>query len=194
MNTTFILHGGNISTKSPNNDNFFKEFTSHVEASAVKILMCYWARSEDKWNKLFERDTALILAQTKKEVTFKIAHEVSDVTDVNSDYDVLFVAGGDGYRIEPYYSKLKGLKGRLNNKVYIGSSMGAFLVASNYVLSFESQDSDNVHKGIGILPVNVLCHWNIEKKKDRKIELLSKDSPELPILTLDEGQYAKFCY
>jgi len=81
------------------------------------------------------------------------------------------------------------MKEKLQGKIYIGSSMGAFMVSTNYVLSLDSQDTTSVHQGLGILPINILAHWDAKNKKSEKIKLL-KDKSNLPILTLNESEFA----
>lgn len=95
---------------------------------------------------------------------FHVLEDVADLLSNIDDYDVLYVAGGEAELLEPYYKSLSFLKEKLAGKVYVGSSMGAFLASKNYVLSFDCQDSDTKHQGLGLLPIQTLCHWNIEEK------------------------------
>lgn len=192
MNTTYILHGGQTSKESKYNDDFFKEFTISTESQTVRILLCYWAREEIQWQALSDRDKTKIQNQSSKNIETDIVTNPQELFKKIKDYDVLYVAGGDAPLIEPYYDHLGDLREHLSGKVYIGSSMGAFLVSENYVLSYDSQDSKTVHKGTGILPINTLCHWDVENNKDQKIKLLSDHAPQLPIITLDECHFAKF--
>jgi peptidase E len=105
---------------------------------------------------------------------------------------VLYVAGGQAELIEPLYSQLTGLKDLLKGKVYIGCSMGAFMVSSQYVLTFDNQLSSEVHRGLGLLPIGTLCHWDIETKRQLKIDLLKRAAPDSPILTLNECKFTLF--
>ena len=194
MSTTYILHGGEVSPINESNNHFFEEFTKNSVTPSVKILMCYWAKQKDTWEAFCSRDKKLIEAQSKISTVFNMVVDPKDLFNKIADYDVLYVAGGGAKPIEPYYDELTNLKSQLEGKVYIGSSMGAFLVSTNYVLAQDSQNSKNVHHGIGILPLNILCHWNVEKDQNQKLELLKTVGPNLPTLTLDECQYAKFVY
>ena len=72
--------------------------------------------------------------------------------------------------------------------------MGAFLASTNYVLSLDSQNENEVHQGVGLIPINCVCHWDVENKQDKKLSLLQKHSPDIPILTLDEHKYVKIVY
>ena len=194
MSTTYILHGGETSKESESNSRFFKEFTANSQKQEIKILMCYWARKIEDWERLFARDLAKITEQTTKTVVCELTQNPKDLLEKLYDFDVLYVAGGDAFRIEPLYKDLQDLKTLLAGKVFVGSSMGAFLASENYVLSLTGQNETEVHHGLGLLPINTLCHWDPEKFKTRKLQLLSESAANLTILTLDEGQFAKFVH
>lgn len=49
--TKYILHGGETSNITKNNELFFKQFTATVNKSQIKILMCYWSRQKNEWDK-----------------------------------------------------------------------------------------------------------------------------------------------
>ena len=190
--TTYILHGGQTSKISPHNDLFFRLFTSLIRKDRVKILMCYWAREKKTWNELFERDKFKILKQSDKKVALEIVDNDSNLFKQLYEVDVLFVSGGKQEFLEPYIPKLNQLKAALRDKIYIGSSMGAFVASKHYVLSYESQNTDNIYKGLGLVPFNILCHWDIEIEKDKKIKMLKEKDPQIPILLLDEEKFSTF--
>jgi len=187
--TVYLLHGGKTSINDPNNNRFFGEFTNLVDKPRVKILLCYWARTKDQWKTKSEQDISRIKKKTNKKVIFHIVENPQDLQKNLPDYDVFYVAGGEAYLLEPSYKKLGFLKNKLKNKVYAGSSMGAFLASDSYVLSLDDQDTNTVHKGLGLLPISVLCHWNIETKKNQKLKLLQQNNK--PILVLNETEYIK---
>jgi peptidase E len=185
---TFILHGGETSQDCPDNDVFFKDFTALVKKDHIKILLCYFARQRKEWNDLQARDSAKIARHTKKLVEYFVPQNSHELLSKINECDVLYVAGGKAELIEPIYDELKPLKEKLQNKIYIGSSMGAFMASTCYVRSFDSQDDRHVHKGLGLLPIQILCHWNIEQNKELKLKLLSENSDQ-PIVTLAETKF-----
>ena len=186
--TTFILHGGKTSIDVPENEVFYSHFTDLVEKDEVKIIMCYWARNRNRWGALFERDKLKVLKQTTKKVLFSVAESVEDLYTKLATHNVLYVSGGDAEPIEAYLPELTDLKKNLDGKVYLGSSMGAFIVSKNYVLSLDSQDTHSVHQGLGLVPISILCHWNMETNKKEKMKLLTDYDNDTKIITLDEGQ------
>ena len=137
------------------------------------------------------RDMSKVLKNTDKKVEFCIPKTPQDLLEKLDEYDVLYVAGGSAEPIEALYPDLEELKSKLVEKIYLGSSMGAFMACSNYVLSFDEQDTLNVHKGLGWLPINCLVHWDVEPNKEKKLALL-KNASQLPIITLDEGECVKY--
>lgn len=192
MKTTFVLHGGATKKESIDNDQFFKLFTSLGSLQEVKILICYLARKKDEWKVLLRRDEPKIRKFSNKKIKLSVVEDVEDLYAKLKNSDVLYVAGGEPKYLEPYYPKLKDLQSALKDKVYLGSSMGAFMVSKNYILSSLVHGEKVVHQGLGILPINTLCHWNIEKKKEKKIKLLKKADSQTPILLLDEGKFSIF--
>lgn len=172
--TTFLLHGGKTSKQNFQNEHFFQLFTELANKDKVVVLLCYFAREKEKWESLIERDTNYIKKATTKHVEILIAHSPRDLLQKIDAVDVLYVAGGEAELIEPLYKELTGLSQKLDGKVYAGSSMGAFLASKQYVLSSDSQNSKEVHKGLDLLPIQVLCHWDVETEKERKLNLLKK--------------------
>lgn len=183
--TTYLLHGGRTSIFNLQNEKFFGKFTELVDKEEVTILLCYLARAREKWEALIEKDSNSIKNNTKKKVNILIADNPSDLLQKMDNADVLYVAGGDAELIEPFYKDLISLKEKIKGKVYAGSSMGAFFASERYVLSLDDQDTSTIHNGIGMLSIQILCHWDIETEKERKLKSLT-DSSELPTLVLNE--------
>ena len=181
--TTFILHGGETTRDNSSNEAFFKCFTRFAEGSTVNILMCYFSKERETWGERLEADKNRIVRHTDKEVTLSLASDPEDLMIKLETHDVLYVAGGDAELIEPLLSRMKELGERLEGKVYLGCSMGAFIVSSQYVLSFDNQPSSKVHKGLGLLPFSTLCHWDVEEEKDFKIKLLKEYSSQSPVVS-----------
>jgi len=186
--TTYLLHGGRATRQTPQNEKFFGKFTELVDKEEISILLCYFAQEKEKWKDLVERDTNYIKSTTKKSVKILIAESPDDLLQKLDASDVLYVAGGEAELIEPTYKDLASLNQKLMGKVYAGSSMGAFLTAEQYILSFGSQDTKTVHKGLGLLSLQMLCHWDIEPDKERKLGMLTSSSDK-PVLVLNEFEF-----
>ncbi|MGB0757852.1 MAG: Type 1 glutamine amidotransferase-like domain-containing protein [Patescibacteria group bacterium] len=185
---TFVLHGGVALKDNVDNQQFFQQFTSLVEKSHVKVLLCYWAHDRGEWGDIHKKDVQQIMKTTDKTVEFHIVEDAADLMKRIDDYDVLYVLGGYAELIEPYYKSLSGLSNKLEGKVYIGSSMGAFMASERYVRSFDDKDSLSVQSGLGLVPIQLLCHWDIEEYKLEKLQLLTTEG-QCPTLTLDEYRF-----
>ncbi|MBI4974057.1 Type 1 glutamine amidotransferase-like domain-containing protein [Candidatus Roizmanbacteria bacterium] len=190
--TTYILHGGRTKIDSASNKLFFKQFTDTVQKNHVKILLCYWARDRKKWNELFEADKAKILQEATKKVDINIISAFENLPSQLKEADVIYFSGGEEEFLRQYMSNLQFLKGALENKVFIGSSMGAFLASKHYVLSLSSQNENTVYGGLGLAPYNILCHWNVETNKERKIAMLKEKDPQTPLLLIEEEKFEVF--
>lgn len=191
MSTKVVLHGSATSKNLPANDKFFAKFTSLVDKEEVKIAMVYFARARETWDQVFARDKPRIVNQTTKKVIFTVPETPQELLEILPEHDVIYVTGGEAPNIEPLYPALRKLKNLLDNKVYFGSSMGGFLAAKNYVLSFDAEDTTTIHQGIGLVDINILAHWDVEPNKEQKLSLLKKAS-NFPIITLAEGEFTEF--
>ena len=187
--TTFVLHGGESSRDTEKNALFFRQFTALVPKDLVHILLCYWPREQKEWQDTFAYDKAQIIKHAQKKTQVDMVQTPEDLFQKIIEADVLYVSGGEEENLRPYMAKLIGLKEALEHKVYIGSSMGAFLPSKHYVLSLSRQNTDVVYDGLGLLPHNVLCHWNIEKEKEKKIQLLEHKDSQSEILCLNEEEF-----
>ncbi len=186
--TTYLLYGGKTSTSHHGVSNFFAQFTKLVNKDSVTILLCYFARERSTWQALIERDSNLIKRNTNKEIVILAAENPEDLFNKLEKSDVIYVAGGDAEPIEALYEQLVNLKSKLSGKVFAGSSMGAFIVAESYVLSMSDQAENEVHKGLGLLPIQVLCHWDKEGKQEKKLKIL-QDYSSLLIIALNEYEF-----
>jgi len=69
--------------------------------------------------------------------------------------------------------------------------MGSFLAAKHYVLPLSDQKEDEVYEGLGLVPYNILCHWNVEKNKEIKINMLKEKDAQTPLLLIEEEKFEK---
>lgn len=189
--TTYILHGGRTKIESASNELFFKQFTDLVKKDNVKILLCYFAREKNSWRELFENDKIKIFKQSTKKAEINIVDTVDFFMRQLKEADVLYFSAGEEEFLRPYMAKLNFLKDELHNKIFIGSSMGAFLAAKHYILSLSRQNEDIVYEGLGLVPYNILCHWNVEKNKEIKINMLKEKDPQTPSLLIEEEKFEK---
>lgn len=194
MDIHFILHGGNVSKKCDENDQFFQAFTN-IEKDEITILCIYWAREKKKWKKVFERDSKLIKKFAgKKKLHLLLINDAKEFDKEIKKADVVYFGGGEVEPLKKEVTKIKKIREKLEDKIVVGSSAGAFLLCQYYVNSLDSQNQSEAFEGLSFLPLGILCHYDVEEKQDEKIALLEKANPSLHIITLDEGEFVNFYY
>jgi hypothetical protein len=187
--TQFLLHGGNTKIENEENDRFFGEMTSRVSSSNPHILLCYWARPQNEWDTKAAVDTSRIKTHSQKTITADVVTSPQDLQNKLPSSDVLYVAGGDVEPIQFLVPQLVFLETALHGKLYAGSSMGTFIVSRHYISSDDMSPTPRIHTGLGLLPLNTLCHWDKETQKTKKIEQLQTTDPSVPIMTLSEFEW-----
>lgn len=189
--TTYILHGGNSSAENEANSTFFGEFTKSNSKDEVSILLCYWAREKGEWDSLSVRDGRKIkINAIDKKVNISVAQNADDLVQKIKYSDVLYIAGGTFSKLKKEISEIENFKSLIKDKVIIGSSAGAFLTAKQSLNSFDEQETD-INIGLGLLPISILCHWDIENKKEEKLKKLQNYDPKSPIIVLNEAEFIK---
>jgi hypothetical protein len=74
----YILHGGSTSKRNVDNNGFFRELTTGLKSGSI-ILLNYFARPQDEWNKLAKQDIKRIKSLSK----------VKNLRFVVADYNIL---------------------------------------------------------------------------------------------------------
>ena len=72
--------------------------------------------------------------------------------------DVIYIRGGDTEKLLKVLRQFPRFADGLKNKVVVGSSAGAYILAECY----HSATRGGVYKGLGILPIRVICHYQSE--------------------------------
>jgi peptidase E len=188
MFTTFILHGGQTSTKSVSNTLFFKEIVSGLKHND-RVLFIGFGRADDKILSTYLRDKKMLLAQTTVKIEVVSATH-RDLLEQMKTASVVYIPGGDTRKLlaelkqHPYFTSL------LAGKVVAGSSAGANVFAT---FCF-STNLKGIYKGLGALPFSLVCHYgNKELGADEAaVTLLSQHSKELEIVTLPEQMFQIF--
>jgi cyanophycinase-like exopeptidase len=182
MKTKYILHGGSAQHTNAENDKFFKEIFKGT-GNTVKILLVHFAGTPERAEKNKKIDTAQFeRVKGDKLLTFQIAFE-STFYDQIAWADVVYFGGGTTVRLLEALQHFKGLKDKFAGKIIAGESAGAnILTAYCY-----SKSGGGVIKGLGILPIKFMPHFNGEQK-----EKLEEIPAKLAIVTLENYQFKVF--
>jgi peptidase E len=181
--TKYILHGGETRIDHEWNDNFFREFFK-VDKNPIKILLCYFAREDQKVADLAEEDTRR-LDRLSEGKNFKT--EVANVEQFASQLknsDVLFIRGGDTEKLYNRLSQFE-LTNLLKDKTVAASSAGAYILAKYYFSTSKQQ----IFEGFGVLPIKVSCHFGKDGQGSAVVEKLQNHKEDLPIICLPETEF-----
>lgn len=184
--TKFILHGGDTRELNSDNNSFFGEMTQGFKGK-VKILLCYFSRKDDDITRCFEQDKKRFLQNSKnKNLKFEIADQkILKEQLVRSD--VFYMRGGETAKLLKKLSSTKNLIRLFDGKVVAGSSAGAY-VLSKYYWNHGESSLNEFSRGLGIIKVNTLCHY--EQERSDIVSKFLKYKKDLPLLALPNYKWA----
>lgn len=181
--TKFILHGGNTSTPNSSNNKFFTEIIKDVPDRG-HILIIYFARKKEDYNDLFARDKVNFLSHARnKELELVVAKKEQFVNQLK-EADAIYMRGGDTFRLLEALKHSDFTK-NIKDKIVAGSSAGAY-VLSRY---FFSKSTNDIHEGLGLLPIKVICHYNGNREILDKLKVFGDD---LEVVLLKDYEFKIF--
>ncbi|MBU0661516.1 Type 1 glutamine amidotransferase-like domain-containing protein [Patescibacteria group bacterium] len=186
--TKYFLHGGGESKTTEDNKKFFQELVQELPEE-INILCVYIARDKRlnvwDWNKMFEDDKRQISsACPEKTFDFVMAEDkTSAFTDQIKNADIVYLRGGITDVLLEFLKEIPDIDKIWGNKIVAGCSAAA-LVLSQY---YYDGDLDAYKKGLGILPIKIICHWGEERYS--KLEGLKKFGEDLEIYKIPEQKF-----
>ncbi len=176
--TKYILHGGNTSKSHSLNDQFFKSIVANLPAGGKVLLVCF-ARPESEYQMLYARDKqSFERVAGKKKVEVILATRENFAQEIKKS-DAIYLLGGDTLQLLETLKQYPEFGEVTQNKVVAGSSAGAYILSTNYY----SNSLSGVFPGLGILPINVVCHFD---GNQRAIDELKRKSPRLRMVVLKD--------
>jgi hypothetical protein len=180
--TKFVLHGGFNKEIGFIKDGFFQEMLKDVPQD-TKVLLVYFAESEEmkpirteQGINQFEKNRDL------RNIEIKITSPDTFIEDCKWA-DVIFFSGGRTMRLMEVLKKYKGL-----DEIFKGKTIGGDSAGANFLgLYFYSKGSQEVGKGLGILPVKIFVHY-----KDDIPNPLAEIEPDLETVFLREYEIKVF--
>lgn len=175
--TKYILHGGNSSHQSPDNDSFFAEMTKGLEGK-VHILLNYFSRKDDEVERCAEQDKVKFLENS---VTKNLQLEIADENNLAEQLercDVFYMRGGETAKLVEKMRKTPNVEKLFQGKVVGGSSAGVYVLGKYYW----ENDIGQLGEGLGIFDLKTFCHYTHEDKEI--VEKLLAHGEDLPLLTL----------
>ncbi len=167
--TKYVLHGGETSVPSEDNNTFFNEIVKDLE-EPINFLCVYFASKKEKWLKLFEQDKKHFL-DLQKQFEFILAEDDIDKFIQQIKFaNVVYLRGGKDDYLTEVLGKIDNLRDLFKDKVVGASSAGANVLS----LQYYSSSKGCVKEGLGILKIKVFCHYNEDKIEQLK-ELKAHD-------------------
>jgi peptidase E len=150
--TTFVLAGGNDRAHPSFGQNLSKLIIEQVKNP--RILSCFFASPESEWqerkNSWYDWFKNNISADFNYGMSTK-EHFADEISNAN----IIFLHGGDNELLFKQLSNFDNLAELLKDKLIIGSSAGANVLAVKYWTRSKSQ----VGRGLSIIPYGVMSHY-----------------------------------
>jgi len=181
--TKYILHGGNTSTQSEDNNKFFFEIIKDLP-SPINLLIVYFSREDEEWPKLLKQDKKVINSIAEgKSINFVLADkDTKKFVQQVKNADAIYMRGGETSMLKKALIGIKDLKGLFDNKVIAGSSAGAY-VLSRYYMSSRGE----MGEGLGILPIKTFAHY--EESRKSELDKLKHFGDKLTTYPLEEMKF-----
>ncbi len=152
--TKYILHGGFTDIENELNRTYYEECTKGLKSNST-VLFVYFSQEEENVSKLFEEDKSKILKTTKaKNLNLVLATEKDFINQLKIAHTI-FIQGGDTDKLLKTIKSFPRFTDELDGKIIAGSSAGAQI----FVDCYYSTSKGGVHKGLGILPLSLVCHY-----------------------------------
>jgi len=182
MKTKYILHGGYATAVNEENDKFFQEILKS-DKKELNILLVLFAEGPEKCEqRIAEVKNQFNSNQSDKILKFIIAESKLLIEQIRNA-DVIYLNGGKTLRLLSALKEHAYFSDLIKGKTVIGESAGANVLST----CFYSNSLQECFKGLGLVPVKLICHFTEERKG------MLKDCPaDLEELLLPEYQYKVF--
>lgn len=153
--TKYILHGGYTRVDNESNRAFFTELVKDVPSGGTVLLVYFASEPGDDIEQRFNNHRKQILNLIKdKTLNFEQADTENFISQLRKAQAVYF-NGGDTNILLRSLSRYSNLINLFKGKTIAGSSAGAYALVSYGTAHSE----EHVRKGLGALPVRVICHY-----------------------------------
>ena len=176
---TYILIGGGCNDGVPR-DTLAKEISRQLDLKELTIYNLlfvnfgkekeYWQSSVEKYKKTIFRE---LLQQEKLKILIASPNTTALIEQVQVA-DLIFFTGGNELLLK---EKITKDLIPAQDKIIMGISAGTNLLSKYYF----SNDRGRIEKGIGVLPINTICHFSPEKQENLKLLSYKNKSPTIPI-------------
>ena len=182
MKTKYILHGGYATTVNEENNKFFQEILKSDKKELNILLVLFAEKTEKCEQRIIEVKKQFNINKSDKILKFSIAESKLFIEQIR-DANIVYLNGGKTLRLLSALREHAYFADLIRGKTVAGESAGANIL-STY---FYSNSLQECLKGLGLVPVKLICHFTEERRGKLK------DCPaDLEELLLPEYQYKVF--
>jgi peptidase S51-like protein len=153
--TKYILTGGKDRIPSDYGRNLRAEFKKTHDT--FKILSCFFSAPAEQWEVMAKNWGKWFREKVGDVKAYDFA-KLDSLADQAKLFDVLYFHGGNTRLLIDTMREFENLRSVFKNKLIVGSSAGANMLAKN----FWSSSKQKPFRGLGILDINVMVHYGIE--------------------------------
>lgn len=153
--TILYILGGGFMRKSPDGGQAF--FRAIIEdRKTANILICCFAMPHDQWEIGYHADKNIISSVNDGVyLSFQNAN-LDDFVNQVAWADVIVFRGGSTNDLIDNLKKVQDWRNNLTGKTIVGSSAGAYMISSSYVIT---DSIPQLASGLGLLPIVIATHY-----------------------------------
>lgn len=151
---TYVLGGGFMKKTPDEGYAFYRAIIG--DRKTANVLICCFAMPYDQWQTGYDEDRNKILSNNKEaSLSFQNAN-LENFVDQVAWADVIVFRGGSTYDLMDNLKKVQGWQNHLAGKTIVGSSAGAYMLSSSYVVT---DTTPQLAPGLGLLSIVIATHY-----------------------------------
>lgn len=126
------------------------------ERKTANVLICCFAMPYDQWQIGYDDDKNIISSVNDGVLLSFQNANLSDFANQVNWADVIVFRGGSTNDLIDRLKKVQGWQNNLTGKTVVGSSAGAYMLSSSYVVT---DITPQLAPGLGLLPIVIATHY-----------------------------------
>lgn len=187
--TKFILHGGMTSIRNDVNKKFYEEIIKDIPENP-KILICLFSIEENRWEEEYGYQKNNFIENLGEQgFEFQLAKKEKFLEQLKWA-DAIHFRGGSTLLLLEVLNNFSEFKNSLLGKTVSGSSAGACFLVDN----FYENDIQEIHKGLGIISINLITHYGSDSYPEISAGVFEKlkSSGNKELVLIQETEYKIF--
>lgn len=195
MTTRYILGGGYTSKAADGGTSFYQTIVGGRKCA--KILICAFAVEADEYESNFiNYKNRIVSANPEANLVFQNADPKFFASQIDWA-DIIVYLGGQSSRLMGTLRNIPNWHSRdLHGKTVVGSSAGAYMLSSAYVLT---QEKPGIAAGYNFVPAIVVAHYRKDEKREsdrnywNKVDIMMQSAADdfCKVYKLREGEFVE---